>query len=192
MRWVTVLPSRLSTHRIKSACWDNWAVLFRSQGTLSFAIIVCRWREDASLRKEKWLGGIWPEVITDSRTLLITCGIRGDCVVTDGLRRPREQHPTSVSCSCTFFSSRAVMVQGVGAGGTGWCKVISSAARKVWSREWNKQKNRGKVPLVFHTSLKGSSIKCCFIPGFQKIIAGSTGIGETPRANFLLYSAHGK
>lgn len=118
VRWITVLPSRLGTHHVKSACWDNWTVLFRSQGTLSFAIIICRWREDASLRKVKWLGGIWPEVVTGSRTLLIMCGIRGGCAITDGLRSPREQCPISVSCSCTFLSLKAVMVQGIDAGET--------------------------------------------------------------------------
>lgn len=61
-------PSLPSTHRIELAYWDNWTVLCRSQWTLSFAVIVCRWQENASLRKVKWLGGIRPEVITGSGT----------------------------------------------------------------------------------------------------------------------------
>lgn len=41
-------PPSPSTHGLELACWDNWMMLFRSQWTLSFAIIVCRWQENVS------------------------------------------------------------------------------------------------------------------------------------------------
>lgn len=43
-------------------------MLFRSQWTLSFAIIICRWQENVSLRNVKCLSGTCPEVIMGSRT----------------------------------------------------------------------------------------------------------------------------
>jgi len=53
----------LPAHQIKLTYWGNWTGLLRCWWSLSFAIIICRWQENASLRSIKWLKGICPRVI---------------------------------------------------------------------------------------------------------------------------------
>lgn len=92
----------------------------------------------------------------------------------------------SGTCWASCFQQRASTVGALIRARQALCKVVTSGARKMWPREWNKLYSyRGKVPLIFHNPVwKAPATNAVSYQDFKKSLQAAQVLEEHPEPIF--------